>query len=32
MCIFDNEPKMYPDLNPKAPPEPQLYRLKKIRN
>ena len=32
MRIFDNETKMYPDLNPKEPQEPQLYRFKKIRN
>ena len=30
MSIYDNETKIYPDLNPKAPQEPQSYRLKKL--
>ena len=30
MSIYDNETKIYPDLNPKAPQEPQAYRLKKL--
>ena len=30
MSIYDNESKIYPDLNPTAPQEPQAYRLKKI--
>ena len=30
MNIYDNETttKIYPDLNPTAPQEPQMYRLK----
>ena len=28
MSIYDNETKIYPDLNPMAPQEPQAYRLK----
>ena len=30
MSIYDNEKKIYPDLNPIAPQEPQLYRLNKL--
>ena len=30
MSIYDNETKIYPDLNPTAPQEPQSYRLKKL--
>ena len=30
MSIYDNETKIYPDLNPSAPQEPQTYRLKKL--
>ena len=31
MSIYDNETsKIYPDLNPMAPQEPQTYRLKKL--
>ena len=30
MSIYDNDTKIYPDLNPSAPQEPQTYRLKKI--
>ena len=31
MTIYDNETsKIYPDLNPTAPQEPQKYRLKKL--
>ena len=30
MSIYDNETKIYPDLNPLAPQEPQTYRLKKL--
>ena len=29
MSIYDNETKIYPDLNPTAPQEPQGYRLNK---
>ena len=29
MSIYDNETKIYPDLSPAAPQEPQTYRLKK---
>ena len=29
MSVYDNETKMYPDLNPTAPQEPQSYRLNK---
>ena len=28
MSIYDNETKIYPDLNPSAPQEPQTYQLK----
>ena len=30
MSIYDNETKIYPDLNPIAPQEPQSYRLNKF--
>ena len=30
MSIYDNENKIYPDLNPTAPQEPQTYRLNKL--
>ena len=30
MSIYDNEIKIYPDLNPTAPQEPQTYRFKKL--
>ena len=30
MNIYDNGSKIYPDLNPTAPQEPQAYRLKKM--
>ena len=30
MSINDNETKIYPDLNPTAPQEPQTYRIKKL--
>ena len=30
MSIYDNETKIYPDLNPTAPQEPQTCRLKKL--
>ena len=30
MSIYDNETKIYPDLNPTPPQESQTYRLKKI--
>ena len=30
MSIYDNESKIYPDLNPTAPQEPRSYRLKKL--
>ena len=30
MSVYNNESKMYPDLNPTAPEEPQTYRLKKL--
>ena len=30
MSIYDNETKIYPDLNPTAPQEPQIYRLNKL--
>ena len=30
MGIYDNETKVYPDLNPTAPHEPQRYRLQKL--
>ena len=30
MSIYGNETKIYPDLNPTAPQEPQSYRLQKL--
>ena len=30
MNIYDNETKIYPDLNPTAPQQPQSYRLNKL--
>ena len=30
MSIYNNETKIYPDLNPTAPQEPQSYRLNKL--
>ena len=30
MSIYDNDTKVYPDLNPTAPQEPQSYRLQKL--
>ena len=30
MSIYGNEAKIYPDLNPMAPQEPQSYRLSKL--
>ena len=30
MSICDNETKIYPDLNPTAPQEPQTYQLQKL--
>ena len=30
MSIYDNETKIYPDLNPIAPQKPQSYRLNKL--
>ena len=30
MSIYDNKTKIYPDLNPTAPQEPQTYRLQKL--
>ena len=30
MSIYDNEIKIYPDLNPRALQEPQSYRLNKL--
>ena len=30
MSIYDNETKIYPDLNPTELQEPQAYRLKKM--
>ena len=30
MSIYDNKTKIYPDLNPTAPQQPQTYRLKKL--
>ena len=29
MSLYDNEGKIYPDLNSTAPQEPQAYRLRK---
>ena len=30
MVVYDNETKIYPDLNPRAPQELQTYRLNKL--
>ena len=30
MSVYVNETKIYPDLNPTAPKEPQSYRLNKL--
>ena len=30
MSIYDNDTKIYPDLNPPATQEPQAYRLQKL--
>ena len=30
MTVYNNETKIYPDLNPSAPQEPQPYRLNKL--
>ena len=30
MTVYGNETKIYPDLNPTAPQEPQSYRLNKL--
>ena len=30
MSIYDNETKIYPDLNPTAAKEPQSYRFNKL--
>ena len=30
MSIYDNETKIYLDLNPRAPQKPQTYLLKKL--
>ena len=30
MSIYGNETKIYPDLNPTAPQEPQTYQLQKL--
>ena len=30
MSVYDNETKIYPDLTPTAPQEPQSYRLYKL--
>ena len=30
MSIYDNETKIYPDLNPTVPQEPQAFRLNKF--
>ena len=32
MSLYNNESKIYTDLNPTALQEPQVYRLKKITN
>ena len=32
MSLYNNESKIYTDLYPTAPQEPQVYRLKKITN
>ena len=30
MSVYDNQIKIYPELNPSAPQEPQSYRLNKL--
>ena len=30
MSIYNNETKIYPDLNPATPQEPQTYQLKRL--
>ena len=30
MSVYNNETKIYPDLNPTAPQEPQTYQLNKL--
>ena len=30
MSVYDNETKIYPDLNPTTPQEPETYRLNKL--
>ena len=30
MSIYDNDTKIYPDLNPSAPQDSQTYRLNKL--
>ena len=30
MSIYNNKTKIYPDLNPTAPQEPQTYHIKKL--
>ena len=30
MSTYNNKTKIYPDLNPPAPQEPQTYRFKKL--
>ena len=30
MSIYDNDTKIYPDLNSSAPQEPQIYQLQKL--
>ena len=30
MSVYNNEAKIYPDLNPTAPQEPQSYRLNEL--
>ena len=30
MSVYEEETKIYPDLNPSAPQEPQAYRIKKL--
>ena len=32
MSAYDNETKIYPDLNLTAPQEPQTYQLNKLRH
>ena len=30
MSVYNNETKIYPDLNPTTPQKPQTYRLNKL--